>query len=104
MSITPGARRVASLLAVAALGPAASGAALAEQGPPPQAQTAAPIDYATAHLERVAHALRVTERIAIDGRLDEPAWSRVDPATNFTQWEPHPGDAGFGEDRGAVSL
>ena len=92
MSITPGARRVASVLAVLVLAHVASGAALEEQGPPPaQAQTAAPIDYATARLERIAQALRITERITIDGRLDEPAWARVEPATNFIQWEPHPG-------------
>ena len=64
----------------------------AEQSPSPsQAQSPAPIDYATARFERIAHALRISERIAIDGRLVEPAWEHAEPATNFVQWEPHPG-------------
>jgi hypothetical protein len=54
-------------------------------------QSPAPIDYATARFERIVHAVRISERIAIDGRLDEPAWERAEPATNFIQWEPHPG-------------
>ena len=84
----------AVVLAAVVVARAASGAPLGpeEQGPPPvSSQSAAPIDYATARFERIAHALRITERIAIDGRLDEPAWQRVEPATNFIQWEPHPG-------------
>src|SRR5437762_6268556 len=53
--------------------------------------SADPIDYATARFERVVHALRITSRITIDGRLDEPAWETAEPATNFVQWEPEPG-------------
>src|SRR3954468_15474046 len=38
------------------------------------AQSAEPdIDYETAHLSRIAAAVRTTERIVIDGRLDERA-------------------------------
>ncbi len=55
------------------------------------AQSANPIDYATARFERVVHARRITARINVDGRLDEPAWVGVEPATNFVQWEPHAG-------------
>ena len=43
-------------------------------------ETATPIDYATARFERVAHALRVTEHIVIDGRLTEANWQRAEPA------------------------
>ena len=50
-----------------------------------------PIDYSTARFERIVRAGRVTDRITIDGRLNEPAWQRVEPATNFIQWEPDPG-------------
>jgi len=32
-------------------------------------------------------ALRIDEDIDIDGRLDEPAWSRAEPISNFTQRE-----------------
>jgi Domain of unknown function (DUF5916)/Carbohydrate family 9 binding domain-like len=53
-------------------------------------QSPTPIDYSTARFSRSVHAVRIDERIAIDGRLDEPAWQRAEPATDFTQWEPHP--------------
>jgi len=53
-------------------------------------QSATPIDYSTARFSRSVHAVRIDELIAIDGRLDEPAWQRAEPATDFTQWEPHP--------------
>ncbi|MFL6332827.1 MAG: DUF5916 domain-containing protein [Pyrinomonadaceae bacterium] len=36
-------------------------------------------------------ALRVSEGIKIDGRLDEPAWSRADAATDFRMEEPTEG-------------
>jgi len=57
-----------------------------------QATTAQPtIDYNTARLDRIVHALRVDEPIAIDGKLTEPAWQRAQPATHFVQWNPSPG-------------
>src|SRR5262245_26414504 len=34
---------------------------------------------------------RITSRIAIDGRLEEPAGSGAAPATRFTQRQPDPG-------------
>src|SRR5690606_28207535 len=39
----------------------------------------------------LATAVRVTAPIAIDGRLDEAAWSQATPATGFTQLEPNEG-------------
>ena len=54
-------------------------------------QPANPIDYSTARFDRIVRAGRITDRITIDGRLNEPAWQRVEPATNFIQWEPDPG-------------
>ena len=50
----------------------------------------APIDYSIARFDRIVHAERISERINIDGRLDEPAWQRAKPAGDFVQWEPHP--------------
>jgi hypothetical protein len=41
--------------------------------------------------ERRLKALRVTEPIKIDGRLDEPAWSQAQPATDFREEEPTEG-------------
>lgn len=54
-------------------------AAAAAQNPPPGA--AAPR----------LRALRVSETIKIDGRLDEPAWARAETATDFRQEEPNEG-------------
>jgi uncharacterized protein DUF5916/cellulose/xylan binding protein with CBM9 domain len=39
----------------------------------------------------VAQAVRIAERLTIDGRLDEPAWELAQAAGNFIQWEPDPG-------------
>ncbi|MGI9183155.1 MAG: DUF5916 domain-containing protein, partial [Longimicrobiaceae bacterium] len=39
----------------------------------------------------VAHALRATESIRIDGRLDEAAWASATPVTEFTQLVPTEG-------------
>jgi hypothetical protein len=50
------------------------------------------IDYETARLSRVAVAVRISEKIALDGKLDEPAWKRAVPIGNFTQQTPHLGE------------
>ena len=50
-----------------------------------------PIDYETAHLSRVVSAVRITEEISLDGRLDEPVWNRALPATDFIQQQPFTG-------------
>ncbi len=36
----------------------------------------------------------VTGTIHIDAQLDEPAWARAIPATEFTQWDPNEGEPG----------
>ncbi len=41
--------------------------------------------------QRRVHAWRVTEPIKIDGRLDEPAWTRAETASEFRQEEPQEG-------------
>ena len=50
------------------------------------------VDYETAHLSRVVTAVRTTERITLDGRLDEPAWQLAVPATDFIVQVPRPGE------------
>src|SRR5438552_7718271 len=40
---------------------------------------------------RRIHATRTTDTIKIDGMLDEPAWSLVQPATDFLQQQPNEG-------------
>jgi hypothetical protein len=51
----------------------------------------APIDYERARLEHVATAVRITDEIDVDGRLDESAWKLAVPATDFTQRFPTSG-------------
>ncbi len=51
----------------------------------------APIDYETAHLNKIVTAFRITEPITLDGRLDEPAWRLALPATDFIQSQPFAG-------------
>jgi hypothetical protein len=50
------------------------------------------IDYDVAHLSRILTAVRITEAITLDGRLDEPGWGLASPATNFIQRQPRPGE------------
>jgi hypothetical protein len=50
------------------------------------------IDYDTIRFEKNITAVRTTEPIAIDGRLDEPAWQTATPADNFIQWSPFHGE------------
>ena len=57
-----------------------------------QQSSTPPIDYETAHLDRIVSAVRITEEIRLDGVLDEPAWQLASPAANFIQWQPSPGE------------
>src|SRR5262249_7329994 len=50
------------------------------------------IDYEKAHLERKLKAVRVMEKISVDGRLEEPIWNTAPLASNFIQTEPVEGD------------
>ncbi|MCZ6750281.1 MAG: DUF5916 domain-containing protein [Acidobacteria bacterium] len=46
------------------------------------------INYESARLERRLQAVKITEKITVDGRLNETAWSSAPQANNFTQNEP----------------
>ena len=65
----------------AALLAACSIASAVAQTPPPSSTTTVP---------RTA-AVRASDRIVLDGRLDEPDWQRVRPATGFVQRDPDEG-------------
>lgn len=52
---------------------------------------ASPI-FAQENGTRRIRVLHITEPIKIDGRLDEPAWSQAEPATDFRQQEPSEGE------------
>jgi hypothetical protein len=56
-------------------------------GSPPVA-----IDYDAVRLERVVTAVRATEKITLDGHLEEPAWQLAIPATDFITTVPRPGE------------
>src|SRR6185295_15280055 len=60
-----------------------------ERGTP---RTAGVIDYDAVRATKIVRAVRITERISIDGSLNEPAWKLASPATGFTQWTPNPGE------------
>src|SRR5256885_15133355 len=51
------------------------------------------INYETARLEKRLSATKITDKITIDGRLDEPVWTDAPRATEFTQKEPDEGEA-----------
>jgi len=51
-----------------------------------RANVASPIDYETAWRDKNVTAVRITEKITLDGHLEEPVWQQAIPATNFTQW------------------
>ena len=53
---------------------------------------AAPINYETVHLSKVATAIRINEKISLDGRFEEPAWKLALPISDFTQQHPHTGE------------
>ena len=48
----------------------------------------AEIDYEAARKERRLAAVRTSERITVDGQLDEPAWNQAPVASEFIQNEP----------------
>ena len=50
------------------------------------------IDYETARLEKRLHAVKITDKITIDGRLDEAVWADAPRALEFTQREPEEGE------------
>src|SRR4030095_5458965 len=49
------------------------------------------IDYFTARSERRLHPIKTTERITVDGRIDEPVWEKAAVADGFIQNEPDEG-------------
>ena len=49
------------------------------------------IDHDAIRATRIVTAVRVTEAIAVDGRLSEPAWEQAVPATDFIQKFPNNG-------------
>jgi hypothetical protein len=76
---------------VLALCTSASLAAQSQEAPPSsgRATTQGPYDHAVAP---TAHAVRTSENIAIDGRMDEPAWMTAPATTQFFQTVPQQGE------------
>ena len=51
------------------------------------------INYETARLDKRLHAVKIADKITIDGRLDEPVWDGAPRATEFIQKEPDEGES-----------
>src|SRR5437016_2162331 len=51
------------------------------------------INYESAHLEKRLRAVKITDKITIDGRLDELVWADAPRAIEFTQKEPDEGES-----------
>ncbi len=49
------------------------------------------LDYEAIRLSRIVTAVRIDEKIDLDGRLDEAAWKQATPASDFLQWSPRHG-------------
>src|SRR5437763_15490831 len=49
-------------------------------------------DYDTAHLTRRIKSIKTSDKITIDGRLEEPAWDSAPLARDFLQTEPREGE------------
>jgi hypothetical protein len=49
-------------------------------------------DYEAERLRRIVTAVRITEEITLDGRLDEPGWKLAAPMTDFIQRIPRTGE------------
>ena len=65
---------------------------VASQAPPGGSFAgSAPVDYETAYLNKIVTALRITEPITLDGRLEEPFWHLAIPAADFIQSQPFAG-------------
>ena len=50
------------------------------------------IDYEAVRATKIVRAIRITEKITINGSLEEPAWKLAVPATGFFQYTPNPGE------------
>ena len=74
----------------AILGILMTASAFAQIAPDPVAPVV--VDYEAARLERVVTAVRITEQISLDGVLDEASWALANPATDFVQRRPYPGE------------
>src|SRR5687768_13347963 len=48
-------------------------------------------EFESIRLNKVVNAVRLTEAIELDGRLDEPVWHLAEPATDFYQKQPNNG-------------
>ena len=51
-----------------------------------------PGDYESVRSKKVARAVRISEKITLDGRLEEPEWNLAEKATDFVEQQPHAGE------------
>ena len=60
-----------------------SAASAFAQSPAPARPAGNAIDYEAVRSTKIIRAVRITEKIAIDGSLEESTWSLAPPATGF---------------------
>jgi hypothetical protein len=51
-----------------------------------------PADYETVRATKIVKAVRIHEKITLDGRLEEAVWKLALPATDFVEQQPHLGE------------
>jgi hypothetical protein len=49
-------------------------------------------DYEAVRASKIARAVRIDEKITLDGLLEEPVWKLALPATDFVEQQPHVGE------------
>jgi hypothetical protein len=72
-----------NLLRLFLIGALASAGASAYAQSPPGVRALTEAEFDVIRTTKIVTAVRIREPIAIDGRLDEPAWSLASPATDF---------------------
>src|SRR5262245_52140261 len=58
----------------------------------PQGRVINTADYESVRATKIVKAVRIHEKITLDGRLEEPVWQLALPATDFVQQQPHVGE------------
>jgi hypothetical protein len=79
------------VLVAAAAAPAAAQSGGESADPAPEARILDESEFEAVRVQKIITALRITERITLDGRFDEPAWSRALPGSDFYQRLPRTG-------------
>jgi hypothetical protein len=70
----------------------AASSARAQSDPESRPAALSPFEYEAVRQTKIVDAVRISEPITLDGRLEEPGWRTASPATDFIQQSPYPGE------------